>query len=155
MKRVERSARIAASPDVLFEFVADIDNIGEWQTGVERIERLTPGPIAAGSRARLVRTVMGQRIEAPLTIAEYDPPRRLAIESAMSGVKARGVLDLEPVDAGRATDLRFTMEIRGSLITSFLEPMVANAAGADVDASLERLRGRFARGTRAEATPPS
>jgi carbon monoxide dehydrogenase subunit G len=143
VKRVERTARIGATPEALFEFVADIDNIGEWQTGVERVEKLTPGPMAAGSRARIVRTVMGQRVEAPLTIAEFEPPRRLAIESTVSGVKARGVLDLEPADDGAATDVRFAMEIRGSLITSFLEPMIANAAAADVDASLDRLRARF------------
>lgn len=143
MKRVERSATIAAPPEELFAFVSDIENVAEWQTGVERVERLTPGGVGPGARARVVRTVMGQRIEAPLTVTEYDPPRRLAIESSVSGVRARGVLDLEPTDGGRATSLAFAMEIRGSLITSFLEPMVANAAIADIDASLERLRARF------------
>jgi hypothetical protein len=35
------------------------------------------------------------------------------------------------------------MEIRGSMLTSFMEPMIAGAAGGEIDATLERLRARF------------
>jgi len=35
------------------------------------------------------------------------------------------------------------MEIRGSFITSFMEPMIAGAAGGEIDASIARIQGRF------------
>ena len=87
---------------------------------------------------------MGQRLDAPLTVTEHDRPRRLAIGSEVSGIKALATLDLAPVDGQEATDLTFAMEIRGSMLTAFMEPMIASAAGGDIDASLERLRQRFA-----------
>jgi hypothetical protein len=62
----------------------------------------------------------------------------------VSGVKAQAVLALAPAEEGRATDLAFSMEIRGSGLTSFMEPMIASAARGDIDASLERVRARFA-----------
>ena len=144
MQRVERSARIGAPPATVFAYLADLGNLAEWQMGVVSAEQTSPGDIGVGSTARVVRELMGQRIEAPLTVTEFDPPRRLVIASEVSGVKATGALDLSEADADAdATDLRFAMEIRGSLLTTFMEPMIARAAEGDIDASLQRVKARF------------
>jgi carbon monoxide dehydrogenase subunit G len=147
MKRVERRALIGAPPAEIFAFLSDLDNLPEWQTGVTSARRTSEGEMGVGSTAVVARELMGQRMEAPLTVTEFDPPRRLAIGSEVSGVKAHATLDLAPIDDGEATDLTFAMEIRGSMLTSFMEPMIAGAASGDIDASLERLGRRFARAT--------
>lgn len=142
MQRVERRARIGAPPQAVFAYISDLDKLPDWQSGVVRAERTSEGEMRPGATARVVRQMMGQQLEAPLTVSEYDPPRRLVIGSEVSGVKALASLDLAPVDDD-ATDLSFAMEIRGSLLTSFMEPMIAGAAGGDIDASLERVRRHF------------
>jgi uncharacterized protein YndB with AHSA1/START domain len=143
MKRVERRARIGAPPEELFAYLADLAHLPEWQSGIVSAEITSPGEIREGSTARVVRELMGQRIEAPLRVTAYDPPRRIVIGSEVSGVRATAELDLAPLDGG-TTDLAFAMEIRGSGLTAFMEPMIARAAASDVDASLERVRARFA-----------
>lgn len=143
MQRVERTARIGAAPDELFGYVADLDNLAEWQSGVTSARRTSDGDLGVGSTALVTRELMGQRMEAPLAVTEYDPPHRLGIGSEVSGVKAAAIIDLKPVEGQRATDLTFAMEIRGSLLTTFMEPMIASAAGADIEASLQRLQSRF------------
>ena len=143
MKRVERQAVIATAPAELFAYIANLDNLPEWQMGVISAQQTSEGEIGIGATALVARELMGQRIEAPLTITEYDPPRHLAIGSEVSGVKAHGTLDLAPTQDGTATDLSFAMEIRGSMLTSFMEPMIASAAGGDIDESLKRLQERF------------
>jgi carbon monoxide dehydrogenase subunit G len=142
MKRVERSARIGAPPEEVFAYLADLDNVAEWQTGVISAERTSEGEMGVGTTVQVVRELMGQRIVAPLTVTEYDPPRRMVIGSQVSGVKAQAELDIAPA-GDRETDLTFAMEIRGSMLTTFMEPMIAGAAGGDIDASLERLKTRF------------
>ncbi len=142
MKRVEASARISAAPADVFAFLADLDNLADWQTGIVTAEQTSPGEVTVGSTARVVRELMGSQIEAPLTITEYDPPLRLAIASEVSGVKALAQLDLAEADG--ETDLAFAMEIRGSLLTAFMEPIIAGAARSEVDASLARIQARFA-----------
>ena len=87
---------------------------------------------------------MSQRLTAPLTVTEYEPPRLLVIGSEVSNVRVVATLALEEADGGSATDLAFAMEIRGSGFTSFMEPMIASAARKDVAASLERVAERFA-----------
>ena len=140
MQRVEGSARIPAPPEQVFAYLADLDNVADWQGGVTAARRTSDGPMGVGSTAIVTRQLMGQRLEAPLTVNAFEPPRRIGIGSEVSGVKAQATLDLAAADEGRATDLAFSMEIRGSGLTAFMEPMIASAAGGDLAASLERLR---------------
>jgi carbon monoxide dehydrogenase subunit G len=144
MQRVERSARIGAPPEQVFAFLADLDNLPTWQAGVTSASMTSTGEVGVGSTALVVRQLMGQRIEAPLTITEYEPPHRLAIGSEVSGVRASAELDLAPAADGVATDLRFAMEISASGMTRFMEPMIAGAAGGDIDESIRRVQERFA-----------
>jgi carbon monoxide dehydrogenase subunit G len=145
MKRVERTATIGAPPEALFAYLADLGNLGEWMPGIVSAEVTSPGAIHVGTTARVVRSLGGQQVEAPLTVAAYDPPHRLVITSEVSGVRVAASLDLIAA-IGDGTDLRFGMEIRGSMLTRFMEPMIAGAAGGEIDATLERLRARFAPG---------
>ncbi len=147
MQRVERSARVPAPLAEVFAYVSDLDNLGEWQSGVSSARRTSEGEMGVGETAHITREMMGQRIEAPLTVTAYEPPNHLAIESEVSGVRALALLDLASADDGAATDLTFAMEIRGSLLTSFMEPMIASAARGDLEASLERVRSRFSTGS--------
>ncbi len=143
MQRVERTARIPAPPSEVFAYLADLDNLAEWQSGIVSAERVDSGPMRVGSSARVTRELMGQRLEVPLTVTDYEAPTRLSIASEVSGVKAAAVLDLAEADGGAATEVSFAMEIRGSGMTSFMEPMIASAAKGDIEASLARLTARF------------
>ena len=144
MQRVERTARIPAPPSEVFAYLADLDNLAEWQSGIVSAERVDSGPMAVGSSARVTRELMGQRLAVPLMVTDYEAPNRLGIASEVSGVKAAAMLDLAAADDGATTDLAFAMEIRGSGMTSFMEPMIASAAKGDIEASLQRLQARFA-----------
>jgi carbon monoxide dehydrogenase subunit G len=143
MKRVERTATIATPPAELFAYLADLDNLDEWMAGIVSAEVTSAGEHGVGTTARVVRALGSQRVEAPLTVAEYDAPRHIVITSEVSGVNVAASLDLSPAADG-ATELHFAMEIRGSMLTRFMEPMIAGAAGGEIDATLERLRARFA-----------
>ena len=145
MKRVERVATIATPPDELFAYLADLENLNEWMAGIVSAQVTSPGDIGVGTTARVVRALGSQSVEAQLTVDEYDPPRHIVIGSEVSGVRIAASLDLQPRD-GDTTELQFAMEIRGSMLTRFMEPMIAGAAGGEIDVTLERIRARFAAG---------
>ena len=144
MQRVARTARIPAPPAEVFAYVSDLDHLAEWQTGIVSAHRVDSGPMRVGSSANVTRELMGQRLSVPLTVTDYEPPGRLGIASEVSGVKAAAMLDLAAADDGTATEISFAMEIRGSGMTRFMEPMIASAAKGDIEASLQRLTARFA-----------
>ena len=78
----------------MFAYLSELDNLAEWQAGVTSARRTSGDEMRVGATALVTRELMGQRIDAPLTVTEYDPPRRLGIGSEVSGVKANGTLDL-------------------------------------------------------------
>jgi uncharacterized protein YndB with AHSA1/START domain len=145
MQRVERTAVIEAPPAELFAYLADLDRLDEWQAGVVSVRRTSAGPIGVGATAHLVRDLAGQRVEAPLTVAIYEPPRRLVIDTEASGIRASAGFTLAGVDGiASSTSLTFAMEVRGSFMTRFLEGVIASAAASEIEASLARLLARFA-----------
>jgi uncharacterized protein YndB with AHSA1/START domain len=144
MQRVERKASVAAAPETVFAYLAELDNLPAWQAGVLEAHRTSEGPMGVGTTAQVVRQLMGQRIAAPLTVTAYDPPRRVVVESTVSGVSVSIALDIAPAEVNGGAELTVVAEIRGSGLTGFMEPMIASAAGSDLATSLERLRVIFA-----------
>lgn len=141
MQRVERSVSIDAPPADVFAYLSDLDRLAEWQSGVIGARRTSDGRMGVGATAQVTRQLMGQRLEAPLTVTAYDPPRRLTVGSEVSGIRADATLDVAADGAG--SQVSFAMEFRGSMMTAFMEPMIASAAAGDIEASLARLRSRL------------
>jgi uncharacterized protein YndB with AHSA1/START domain len=139
MRRVEAGITIAAPPEAVFDFVADLANLPRWQSGIVSAERTSPDPVAIGSTARVVRDMAGQSLTVDLTITDFEPGRRLALASQAGGVSVTATLEMEPNDD--ATVVRSGIEIKaGSVFMAPLEGMIANAAGGELAAGLERLR---------------
>jgi len=139
MRRVEAGITIAAPPEAVFAFVADLANLPRWQSGITSAERTSPDPVGVGSTARVVRDMAGQSLTVDLTITEFEPGRRLALASAASGVSVTATLEMEPNDD--ATVVRSGIEIKaGSVFMAPLEGVIANAAGGELASGLERLR---------------
>ncbi len=140
---MERSIDIPAAPRAVFDYASSLDNLPSWQSGIASAKMTSSGPMSIGSTALVVRELMGQRIEAPLEVIAYEPPRRLQLHSEVSGVRADAILEVEPDDSG-GSRVTFAMEIRGSMLTAFMESMIASAAEGDIGSSLERLKTALA-----------
>jgi carbon monoxide dehydrogenase subunit G len=143
MRRVQRSARIAATPAEVYAFLADPANLPRWQAGIVAAERTSPPPTAVGSTARVVLELMGQQVSAEITVREAEPERRLALASSVSGMGVVATLELAPHDGG--TEITLASEVRAeNIFMAPLERMVTDAAERDLDASLARLEAALA-----------
>jgi carbon monoxide dehydrogenase subunit G len=143
MRRVQRTALIAAPPAVVYAFLSDPTNLTRWQTGVVSSIRTSPAPTVAGSTGQVVLEVMGQRITADTTVREAVADRRLVLATSVSGMSVVGSLDLVAADGG--TKVSFSTEVKAeSIFMAPLERMVTDAAEQDLDASLARLQAAIA-----------
>jgi hypothetical protein len=78
MARVEGGIVIARPPDVVFDFVSDECNEPRYNPRMIRAEKVSDGPVGAGTRFRTILKSMGRRTEMITEFTVYDRPSRLA-----------------------------------------------------------------------------
>lgn len=140
--RVE--TRIARPPEVVFEALTDVEHYPRWliASGIVRVERLDPGPLAAGSRLRISQNVSGRS-----TVLDG---RVTALTSGtafgLRGKDKDGVtieIDATLAPDGTATrltwSLRLNLPLRFRLFESMVSPQAQRAAALDLEALKQRL----------------
>jgi uncharacterized protein YndB with AHSA1/START domain len=139
VRTAERSAELPRPAAEVFAFLADLQNLPRWQSGVLRAELTTPGPIRVGSRAVVERRMFGQQIVADLVVTSYEPPNRVVLSTEASGVSVEASVAVHELDERRCR-VTFGMVLdTTSFFMKAVEPMVAEAAETDIEASLKRL----------------
>ncbi len=138
MIRVELETRIERPPAEVFAYLADPRNLHDWQ-GTAEVEQLTPGPIAAGTRFRELRRMLGRRIESVTEIVDYQPDRRFGIRVISGPLPIDGRWDLEP--DGTGTLLRFSAQGGGPALAAPLVRRRFSGAHACLKQNIEN-RGR-------------
>ena len=95
MQRIEASTRLAAPPEDVFAFLANLDNLPVWMSGVTEATT-SDGPMRAGSTVHVSRVLMGQHLAALLTVTAYEPPHRLELSTTVSGISVVAGLAVTP-----------------------------------------------------------
>jgi len=78
-----------------WEIVADIEGQPRWMHEMKDVRLLTPPPVGVGTRGEATVRVLGIEVQDPVTITEWEPPRRFAVrhEGTFTG---GGTIALEP-----------------------------------------------------------
>jgi carbon monoxide dehydrogenase subunit G len=139
MRRVERTAQIAALPAEVYAFLEEPANLPRWQAGIISAKRTSPPPTVVGSTGQVVLELMGQQVTAEVKVLNAEPPRKLVLATSLSGIGVTASLELVEHEAG--TRITLASEVRAENIFMVpLERMVTDAAERDLDASLTRLQ---------------
>jgi uncharacterized protein YndB with AHSA1/START domain len=98
---------IAAPPERVWAVMADVERWPEWTPSVTRIQRLDPGPLAVGSRARIRQPGLPPAI---WHVSELVEGRSFTWVTRSPGVRVMARHGVEPIAGGtRATlSLRFS-----------------------------------------------
>ena len=123
--------RIAAPPEKVFAVASDFAGAAERIDGILRVEMLTPGPLAVGTRFRETRKMFGKEASEEMTVVELDAPRRYVLLAESHGSRYRSELRFEPEGAGteivmtfRGEPLTLAAKVMSVLMKPMLESMV-------------------------------
>jgi carbon monoxide dehydrogenase subunit G len=135
--RFTNTITIDRSPNSVFAYLADLENLPSWNYAIQETRQVTPGPVAVGSRFLQIRTVPAYREES-LEVVEYEAGHRLTIQGTLNTLPARFGYLLE--SDGRTTVLTNTadLEIRGPL--TLVAPLAVRQIKSAVAANLEVLK---------------
>ena len=120
---IELSTVVACPVHVAFQYLANFENLPEHEPAVEKVTRTSMGPVGVGSTWTHVRRMGRRRIEAPITLVEYEPDRRLAILSDAEPVHVRALQVFESTSDG-STRVSETLEMRITGAARLFEPVI-------------------------------
>ena len=98
---------VEAPPDAAFSTAIDISNWPRFISGVQSVELLTPGPVAAGTRFRETRSMFGRQATEDMTLAQVEPPHRFLLTAFNHGTAYRVGHLFAPEARGTRTTLVF------------------------------------------------
>lgn len=136
MIRVELALEIERPPEDVFEYLADVDRVPEWQASAVRTH--ADGPMGVGARIHETRRLLGREAHTELEVSAFDPPRRLTLRTISGPIKVDVDHRLENHRDG--TLLHVVAEADPGLMLRLAKPVLERQAEREVRGDFERLK---------------
>ena len=137
---VEVKIEIDARPEDVFDYVADLANNPEWQSGVEATEWTSEPPLAVGSSWR---QTLDDGNTVTYAVAALDPGRSITFKTG-SGPAVAGTITrtVQKLDVNRC---RLRMELTGKVKgwRIILSPLLRRAIRSSISSDYRRLKKRL------------
>jgi hypothetical protein len=111
--RVSVTKDVAASPERTFALFTDIAGAPGRVSGILKVEMLTPGPTAVGTRWRETRKMFGKEATEEMWVTALEPGRRIVVEADSCGARMVSTFTFERTAAGT----RVTMDLKSTART--------------------------------------
>jgi carbon monoxide dehydrogenase subunit G len=135
---IDHSVTIDRPLEEVWDFVSDPANNPQWQSGVIQSDQSPIGPIGVGTRVRIVRRLMGQRMELVLETTEFAPYEKFAFKSLSGPLDVSGFLAVAATDTGTEVTYRGTGKAAGVL--GLGETIIAGLVNKQISDDLKALK---------------
>jgi uncharacterized membrane protein len=111
--RFESSIDISAPAERIWALIDKLEEWPQWMPSIKRIEIVSKGPLAVGSRLSVTARVSGLMLKLLMTITKFVPERNVVLEGKALGTKLTRFYALEPA-SGR-TKITIGGDVSGAL----------------------------------------
>lgn len=139
MPSARRSRTLAASPETLWELIADPHHMPRWWPGVERMEG-----VEADRFTQVFKTQRGRPVRADFRVLESTPPTTRSWEQEVAGtpferVLSSSVIEVSLAPAGEGTEVTIShqQKLRGYSRTGGF--LLRRATASKLDEALDGL----------------
>jgi uncharacterized protein YndB with AHSA1/START domain len=139
MARAQHTVVVERPPEEVFEFLTDLSNVPEWQSGAVNI-RGPEEPLGVGTRYVEVLRFLGRRMEATIEVTEFEPSRRFSLKTVAAPIPFAVRHLLEPEDGGGATRIRVELEGEPGGFFKLAEPLVIRNAQRQIERDFATLK---------------
>lgn len=139
--RVERTAAVAAPPEVVWDALIDVERWPTWTRSMRRVTRLDDGPLAVGSRVRIKQPRL---VPVVWTVTELEPGRSFTWEAEAPGVRSVASHEVRPMGAG-TSELRLVLDQSGPLspaVSALYGRMTKRYVRMEAEGLANHVRGR-------------
>lgn len=142
MSHLSTTLRVGATPETVYDLIADPSRAPEWQTLLAGLGEISGRPGEVGSSYSAFYRVAGRRMEARFVVTAAERPRIHQSAGTTRGGWARWTTMIEP--AGSGAEVRISLEYElpgdavGSLFGMLTGPVIEKAFHRTYD-NLKRL----------------
>ena len=133
------SRHIDAPIDEVFTALTHFAGAAEVIGGIEKVEMLTDGPVAVGTRFRETRIMFGREATEEMEVVSFDRPRSYALRAESHGSRYLSTFELEERDGGtgvrmdfEAVPLTVVAKVMAFLLKGMMKKVMAQC-GKDLD----------------------
>jgi len=139
--RLNESTVIKAPPEVVWEYLSDLDNYMQFMSGITRWDADGEQTSGLGARRKMLLKVGSAEIGGLIEIVEWDAPNDLAW-SSVSGVDQRGRLRVRKTGkASTRVELRYAYGVAGGGLAGIIsERLSARTISGHLRTSLTQLK---------------
>lgn len=139
MIHIESSTQINRSPDEVFEFIVNVDNMRRWQKGVVRSRRVSSGPMRLGFQFEETVKVGPWKLDTRCTVTELKKGARFGFEAASNGpLDYEGRFDLSPLAGGTRLSLVGIARLKG--LWRVMQPLFAEDIKKETRDELDEIK---------------
>ena len=126
------------------EYASDPDNAPQWYENIHRSQRLTPGPVAVGSRVAFIARFLGKELNYTYEFVEYVPGEKLVMRTAQGPFPMQTTYTWTDDDGGTRMSLGNSGSPSGfsRLAGLFMAPMIRRETRKDLQKLKSILEGR-------------
>jgi len=96
--RFESSIDINAPATKVWVLIDKLEEWPQWTRSINKIEKLSKGPLAVGSQLSVTAKVSGLTVKLLMTITEFVPERIVVMQGRALGTNLTRFYNLEPVN---------------------------------------------------------
>ena len=125
MAHFRTSAVSPATAAEAFDFMANFQNLADWDPGVSTSYRLDDGEIGIGSTFHVDSVIGPKTIPLVYEVVEYDAPRRIVLQASTGDFTSYDVLDVDEHEGGVVITYDATLTLHG--YRRIFDPLLAAA----------------------------
>jgi len=131
---------INRTADEVYGYLSDLEHTPEWNWAITETRKITPGPLAIGTRYRQTRSVPQPSTEA-LEITGLEPNQLIEIQGTLARFSAQLSYHLRETRGG--TELTNTVHLEPQHSLRLIAPVLAGRIKRAVGDNLNELRSRL------------
>lgn len=138
MAGFERTTWIDKSPAEIFATVTDTKQAPKIVRGVTKMEKITEGPVRAGTQFRETRIVNGQEATAVLNVVVCEPGQKYSVSNETNGIVVTYHYTFIPENDG--TRVNLVCDVKASGLKKVMIPVVTAVMRKEDGDHLENLK---------------
>lgn len=137
MIRSQKTLFIETSPQEVWDFLTDFPSYPRWVTDVVEV-KVASLPIGRGTHLNIVRQYGNRRVDGLEEITEWEPLKRLRLQTPSGSFRADAVYQLEQEQGG--TQVQYFVQIAGRGFGKILEWFIGGNFQKLVDSEFSRMK---------------